>query len=212
VPLSDAAVAGWCSALFSNGDALSYLLGRGLSEATISTYKLGWNQNEKLLTLPVYAAEGELVNVRRRSLASGAKFRGLFGHGSQLYPDVPWRGPILLLAGEFDALIGRQHGLPAVTSTCGSALPDSLAPELAGRRVAVAYDVGEESAAKRTVAKLRSVGSLAWVVRLQLLRWRTPGTARRKYLPIGGDLNDYFLAGGDADALLDLIRREGQRT
>jgi hypothetical protein len=53
---------------------------------------------------------------------------------------------------------------------------------------------------------------LAWVVRLQLLRWRTPGTARRKYLPIGGDLNDYFLAGGDADALLDLIRREGQRT
>src|SRR5919205_934102 len=50
-------------------------------------------------------------------------------------------GALLLVAGEIDALTGRQNDLPTVTTTCGTALPDHLAQRLAGRKVFVMYDV-----------------------------------------------------------------------
>src|SRR5207248_3502834 len=54
----------------------------------------------------------------------------------------PERGGVLLCAGFFDSIIARQHELPAISAP-GSNLPDHLIPDLAGRRVAVCYDVGE---------------------------------------------------------------------
>lgn len=109
----------------------------------------------------------------------------------------PGRRRALLCAGTFDGLLARQRNFSAISGSCGAKLPDHLVPDLAGRMVAVAYDVGEEDAAARTVAKLRAAGNEAWVVRLAKLG-----------LPEKGDISDHFRRGGTAEDLDDLIRRE----
>ena len=105
---------------------------------------------------------------------------------------------VLLVAGFFDGFVGRQSSAPAI-STIGANLPLHLVSDLAGRRVAVAYDVGEEDASEATVARLRRADCEAWVVRLGKLG-----------LPPGGDLSDWYLGGGTTAALLRLIRVEGR--
>jgi hypothetical protein len=190
-------VHGWHERLLIVEDPLTYVFGRGLSVATLVRYGLGFDGTH--LTLPVYGKSGEIVNLRRRLPQDGARPRGLRGRGSQLYPDVPRRGSILLVAGEFDALIGRQLGLPTVTTTCGATLPLHLGQAFAGRRVAVMYDVGEEIKAAKTVALLTSLKAKAWSVRLAELG-----------LGEGGDLNAYYLDGGTKSLLVDLVRREGR--
>jgi hypothetical protein len=191
---SHAYIDGWHSRLMASKEPLNYLLGRGLAGRTIERYRLGYDGTD--LILPVYTG-GELVNLRRRRPVDGARPRGLRGRGAQLYPNVPHRGLLLMVAGEFDALVGRQHGVRTITTTCGARLPDYLVSLLAGRSVAVAYDVGEEAAARQTVRKLRSAASDAWVVRLGPLG-----------LPDKGDLNDHYLRGGTTRDLLALVARE----
>lgn len=190
---------GWHSRLLATREPLAYLIdGRGLSLETVGRHRIGWDGRH--LTFPIFGAGGDLLNLQRRLPVDGAAMRGLFRRGSQLYPDVPRRGPLLLVAGELDALLGRQHGLRAVTTTCGARVPDALLPPLAGRTVAIAFDVGEEAAAETTAAKLRVAGSEAWVVRLGLLG-----------LPEKGDLSDYLRAEGSAAEVRTLVRDERRR-
>jgi hypothetical protein len=192
-------MSGWQSALLSLDEPLGYLVDeRGLAVETVKRYGLGWDRDEGRLIVPVYEG-GELVNVLRRRLRPGENFHGLRSRGSQLYPDLPPSSAgVLLVAGIFDVLSARQARAHwVVTTTVGDKLPDRLVPPLAGRPVAVAYDVGEEVPAAATVAKLRAVGSEAWVVRLGFLG-----------LPPGGDLNDYYRDGGTTRDLAHLIRRE----
>src|SRR5205085_3355641 len=124
----------------------------------------GYDQGRNAITFPARDENGKLVNVRYRFLNPDAdpKVIGL-ARPAVLYPDVPPEGGLLLVAGEIDALTGRQNDLPTITTTCGQQLPDPLAQRLAGRKVFVMYDVGEEAAAARTVAKLRALGSPATI-------------------------------------------------
>jgi hypothetical protein len=189
-------VDGWHSRLMATDEPLGYLCQkRGLRASTLGRYRLGWDG--EAFTLPVFGPGGKLVNLRRRRLAPLAKPIGLRGRGSQLYPDVPAGRGVLLLAGEFDALLARQKGLPfAVTTTCGTQLPEHLIRALAGRLVAVAYDVGEEAEAEKTVGKLRAADCQAWVVRLELPR-------------SGDDLTDWFVTYRRTRRdFFELIRRE----
>lgn len=112
---------------------------------------------------------------------------------------VPSRGLVVLTAGFFDGFSGRQLGLPTV-STVGTSLPDHLLANIAGRRVAVTYDVGEDDAAERTAEKINAAGGTAWVVRLAKLK--------RLELPPKGDLNDALRLGITRDELCELIKRE----
>jgi hypothetical protein len=99
-----------------------------------------------------------------------------------------------LVGGLFDALIGRQHHLPAITSTNGiSTFLDAWLPLVRGRRVAGMSDVGEEGEMHRLVAKLRDAGAQAWPVRLSRL------------LNEGKDLTDYLVQGGTRERLVALI-------
>jgi hypothetical protein len=115
------------------------------------------------------------------------------GGPRQPYPDLPPHGALCLVAGEIDALTGRQMRLRAVTVS-GCALPDHALPKFAGRTVFVLFDVGEEVAAETVAVKLRSVRAIAHGV-----TW-PPG------LPAKTDLNDWFVKeGGTADKLRALI-------
>jgi hypothetical protein len=194
---SEATIAGLRSRLLSSRRPLAWLRRRGISEATVHQFELGFNGGA--IVFPVRDEAGELVNVRFRLLDPEAdpKVRGLYGRRAQLYPDVPEDGPILLAAGELDALLARQRGLPAVTTTCGARLPDQLAPRLAGRRVAVVYDVGEERAAETTAAKLRAAGGEAWAVPLGLPKK-------------GDDLTDWFVKYGRTARELSVLCRRGK--
>jgi hypothetical protein len=198
-PPSQAQVDGFHAALLSSPKALSYLNEkRGLTVETIRRFQLGYGIDKDAVGWPVWDENGELDSYRWRFLNKDAepKIMGMAGRPAQLYPDVPATGGLLLVAGEFDALVGRQMGLPTVTTTCGTTLPAHLAPRLAGRIVFTMYDVGESRAAKRTTARLRDLGSQAAVVHLALLG-----------LPNKGDLNDFFLQGGTAEEIKALCRR-----
>jgi len=197
-PPSQAQVDGHHSALLASPEALAYLNEtRGLTLETIEQFQLGYDVDSNAIVIPVWDENGELDNLRRRFLARDAKPKILGkARPSQMYPDVPATGGLLLVAGEFDALIGRQMGLPTVTTTCGTTLPAHLAPRLAGRIVFTMYDVGESRAAKRTTETLCALGSQAVVVHLALLG-----------LPNKGDLNDFYRLGGTAEEIKALCRR-----
>jgi hypothetical protein len=195
---SEGEIAGWASRLLAEPHALDYLTEtRGLSLQTIRRYELGTDGDN--ITIAVRDVSGAIVNLRRRSLDPDAepKVWGLYKRGAQLYPGLLPRGAILLVAGEIDALSGRQLRLPAVSTTCGATLPEYLVPDLVGRRVAVMFDAGEEDAMERVVGVLRDAGCKAWAVRL--IKLGLAGDA---------DLNDYLVAGGSRERLVRLIRAE----
>jgi hypothetical protein len=187
-------------------DQLDYLTrGRGLSEDTIRRARLGWDRDAGAFVFPVFNAADEPVNAVRkpwpgehtpkyRTMAGRSKANG----GVELYtyplPKRSW----LLVEGVIDALLLRQHGIPAVTSTHGvSTFLDGWLPLVKGRRIAVAFDVGVEHLQAQRVAALRAAGADAWGVEIAQL-----GLSDRE------DLSDYLTSGGSVDELIWFIRRE----
>lgn len=167
----------WHLRLRERRDVLAYLRNeRGIRLATASKYRLGYDG--EAITIPVYA-NGELVNVKRRYWPH---FWKLDDNGKQIwkralshrpskfwYPDVPDGGKALLVAGELDALLLRQNGFAsAVSTTNGALLPIELAPGLAGKLVAIMFDVGEEAQAQLAADNLWQVGAKPFIVPLGL--------------------------------------------
>jgi hypothetical protein len=172
-------VGGWASALLSSGDPLHYLRDRrGLSEDTLRRYEVGWDAKRGDLTFPAWDGR-EVVYVYRRKPVDGARMIAC-GGPRRPYPDLPKTGALVLVAGEIDALTGRELGINAVTVS-GCELPEHARPRFAGRTVYVMFDVGEEEAARRVAAKLGGIASRTSVVRLSTLR-----------LPLKSDLNDLY--------------------
>jgi hypothetical protein len=184
---------------------------RGLTPKTIKQAELGLVERygREMLMFPLGWRAPRVPNPLRR----GAVFRALDGRKPKytvlrgmrhsFYPALPKGGAVLLVAGMFDPLVALQHPapggkpLPVTTTTGGATLPHHLVPDLVCRQVAVAYDVGEEIGAERTVAKLREVGTEAWVVHLEKLGLRQKG-----------DVADLYRCGGTTVALLELIKSE----
>jgi len=127
----------WRRAALTDPAARSYLQSRGLDRATVRRFGLYFNARRNAIGFPVREG-GRLVNVRWRYLAPAAnspKILGLRGRGSHLYPDVPpGRAILLACEGEFDALLLRQHGFPAVTSTAGTSWSPDWNRHVRGRQ------------------------------------------------------------------------------
>jgi len=172
---SEGEIADWREALHKRTAALWYLTEqRGLLPEALERYELGWNGQE--ITLPIREADGTLVNVRRRVLGPGGTFKGLAGRSSQLFPLsalVQARSYVGVCEGEFDALVLNQHGFPAVTSTAGAGhWKPEWTPLLAGRCVAVTYDVDAEDKAEQRAAEFVEAGLDAFPARLSLAGFR----------------------------------------
>lgn len=199
---STATLAGWQSRLFSDA-ALLYLTDeRGLTEQAVHAFGVGYDGDA--FTFPVRDADGELVQLIRRywptvpRARTGKRipYKVLKGRQAALYPQpLPERG-WLLVGGTLDALLGRQYGLPTVTSTNGTSFPERWHPLVRRRIVYVAYDIGEENTMQGRVASLREAGADAYAVRLAHV------------LENGKDLADYLTSGGTRDELLRLIKHE----
>lgn len=190
-------VAAWQERLSSDPRALGYLRQRrGLTSVTVRRHGIGYDGARYIL--PIYE-QGRLVNVRRYDprLAKG-RMRGLAGRSARvLYPGLPASGWVLVCEGEWDALIARQHQLPAVTSLGGVGTWDEQWNGLLrDREVAIAYDC---DAAGRAASVRRAEGLV--------------GTARAvKVVDLGlgehEDLTDWFVKyQRTTDDLLQLIKR-----
>jgi hypothetical protein len=203
---SEASCAGWQSRLLAD-TALDYLEDeRRLTRDTIIEFGIGWDG--EAFTFPVRDEQGNIVQLVRKRWPDPWVIRGkrvpymvLKGHGAQLYPrPLPARG-WLLLGGTLDAILGRQHGLPTVTSICGTSFPEKWEPLVRGRKVFVCYDVGEETTMDGRVHQLRAAGAEAWPVRLNRLLRRGRGK----------DLSDALIGGYTAQDIIRLINSEYRR-
>ncbi len=173
---------------------------RGITAETADEYGIGWDERRDVWLIPIWDRWGSLVNFSHRPpKGSGRDPWRVGGRRAEngclpLWPDVPEHGPLCLVGGEWDALVGRQHELPTITGLAGALWHEAWNPEITGRRVAVAYDQGEERFASQTVSKLRAAGAEAWVV---------PMLSRVE----GFDLVDWFQVGRTREQFIRLVRR-----
>jgi len=124
---SNGAIAGCIAALLNRPERVDYLrTQRGLTNETIRERKVGWSIAKNAYIIPIHDAAGGLVNVRyykpKTPRMEKAGRWGVTGHNEpRLYPvDVLESATsIVVCAGEWDALVLNQHGIPAVTSTGG---------------------------------------------------------------------------------------------
>lgn len=207
-----AQLAGAQARLWADANALAYLRGRGLTDKTVHRAELGYAEfhgRPAAFWLPVRNGRGGLLTLKERywpELWNGRKSRTLGGRGSHLYPALGAEQHVVLAAGELDALVTAQEfaaagieSVAVVTPTTGTQVRDDLLEELAGRRVALVYDVGEEAAAEGNAGRLQEAGAdRAWAVPLGL-----PNE--------GDDLTTWFVTyRRTADELRRLIRRAGR--
>lgn len=179
-------VSGWHARLLEarSGEALDYLLGRGISLEVVKRFRIGWDGDR--LTFPM---RGELL--KTRPAVDGAQMKCWPGKDRTwpLYPEVSRdAGWVLVAAGELDALCGISVGLPAVSVTLGAgAWRDDWTEALRGLYVLVCFDNNETALSRQRASELRKAGIRARHLDLHVLGLTAPK----------GDLSDYLNSGGD---------------
>jgi len=215
-PISEDMVKQWCANLWANEEVVRWLREkRGLSDATLKKYQIGWDPKRQRNTIPVRDSRGNLVNIRFYNAKKSPKIinyvegKHKYGSPARLYGvDELVKSEdkqVLISEGEFDRLLLCQEGFTAVTGTHGcSTFRPEWVQAFTGKDVVVIYDCDSEGQAavhkivlkafKESVAsgKVRSIKNVA--------------------LPLKGDkddkdVTDYFhkrgFTGADLQKLID---------
>lgn len=165
-----------------DGALLDYFRDRGMSEEVVKA--AGIARENGAFTYPCFAKDGQLLGVhcksvdrdpkgkRRQWWTAYAEDLPRKGHGKKSDDPakiVPFgletlRGlapgsTIILTAGEEDALSLRQAGFTAISQPGAGLLEPTYAQELAGFKVVVCYDAGEEREARKDALKLLEAGA-----------------------------------------------------
>lgn len=186
------------SLLESSEEPREWLKARGIGKMSRKKYELGYARRRGRMAIVIPVKEkGRVVNVRFRffpDVPDQGKYDSLAGRGSHLFPTLLGPGdpkrekwPLVLCAGEFDAIAARVQGVCAVTSTSGASIAKSLLRRFEGERVAVVFDVGEEEQADSVARLLESAG--ATIARPVYLRDLAPMKDKE-------DLTDFFVKYG----------------
>jgi CHC2 zinc finger/Toprim-like/MCM P-loop domain len=188
--LTEANVKAWYEAGLRNGALAAWFTEhRGFTPETIERFQLGWDGSR--VTIPIRDEAGALVNVRRyqRDVAGDhAKILPLMaGAGpdvtTRLFPGEPLPDDVVLVEGEWDAIICAQHGIDARTMTIGAGnWNPTFTPLFAGKRVTICYD-NDEAGRKGGVRVARILANVAEGVRILQL----------PNLPDKGDVTDFFV-------------------
>lgn len=112
--------------LLASPDALCYFKQwRGLTDATIDEFKLGWTGTA--FSIPVFGLGGELVGMRYRAddrlRMDTPKYSGLSGHNTATpysLVNIEDSEDLWVFEGELDSIVGHQLGLPSATMTNGA--------------------------------------------------------------------------------------------
>lgn len=129
-------------------DARNYLSGpdRNLSPDTVERYRIGLEPATGRIVIPIPDQFRVVRNLRRFDWRGMSKYRviNVKGNGgNRLFPEheLVLDRRILLVEGEWDAMVGRQFDLPAVSWTGGARAWDlDEAQLLRGKAVWVLYD------------------------------------------------------------------------
>lgn len=179
-----------------------------LSERIIKQFMIGFDGER--YTIPILDESGTVVNVRRydpNATDTEDKMKNYYqidptdpsngvvsyGRPARLFPLSAFgeSDEIILVEGEKDCLIGREHGFNTLTTTGGAAKWRSKWNELfRGKRVFICYDqdkAGREGA-NRIAKELEAVTGV-YIVELP-----RPSSAIKGY-----DLSDFFLIEGASD-------------
>lgn len=195
---TDKVLHGMCAALRANKKAMEYLIEeRGLDEAAIERWGIGWHPSRRKYVLPIRDAAGKLVNVRMYNpKARGTAPKMLpytSGYGTQLFgADVlAANKEIVMCEGEWDAILNNQHGIPTVTSTGGvNGFQMTWVKQFKGKSVWICYDEDDSgrSGAVKTARMLDGVAEHVYII---------PTLETNKK---GGDITDFYvLANGTAE-------------
>lgn len=189
-------------------EAAAYLVGRGLSQETVITNRLGvvadpvpgHESFRGMISIP-YLLHGEVIGMRFRCISCPDKHER---HGKYMQPSGSRVGPygldsihetgstLHVTEGEFDRLILTQAGFKAIGFPGADTFKGFHGRMLAGfNRLWIWGD--PDPAGAEFVQKITN---------------RLPGSARGVKLR-GGDVTDTYLAGG-AEALYELVREEKQ--
>jgi len=187
--LTEEMVKGWHDAALRNADLMRWFTDhRGYTVETVDKYQLGWDSQR--VTIPIRDAAGKLVNVRRYlrdSKGSTGKMLG-FAAGmneARLFPiDALADAEVVLVEGEWDAILLRQYGFNAMSVTSGAGVFNNEWVELfSDKQVTICYDndkAGQDGAI--SVAAKLATNLLATVLIATI-----PG------LPDKGDVTDFFV-------------------
>lgn len=147
---------------------------RGLSEATIEKYEIGWYKDR--FTIPVRDTDGVLQNVRRykhNARAAKDKMLNLQGHGeARLF--LPWmlsEPEVIITEGELDAICGQEHGLPTMSHTAGASVWKSQwSPLFQEKTVFICYDVDDAgvNGALKVAAGISRYAKAVYIIKLPL--------------------------------------------
>jgi len=179
-------------ALWKSENALNYLRERGLKDETIKELRLGLSP-KNLIAIPIIA-DGKLVCIKYRSIPPAEKqYSRETGCPSYIFNgDFIEKGKaVVLTEGEFDAMIGYQWGMVAVSGITGASsfTPEEMKQLDKADKVIVCYDSDE--AGQKGAHKL--------IDRLGLER------CLNIVLPTK-DLNEFFLQGHTKEEFTQLIK------
>jgi 5S rRNA maturation endonuclease (ribonuclease M5) len=189
-PIREALIKQWVTCLWADDEVCRWLREkRGLSDATLKKYEIGWDPRRQRNTIPIRDERGNVVNVRLYNAKKDPKVinytEGQHKYGSParlfgLDELTRYEGRLVILCeGEWDRLILEQEGFMAVTGTHGAGVfrPEWIA-YFRDKDVVVLYDCDREGQAAARNVVLRAL--------------KTAGAASVKnvVLPLKGDKDD----------------------
>jgi hypothetical protein len=122
---------------------------RGWMPETFVRFKLGWNDREKRVQIPIYNEHGSLINIRKYLVVGNPtkknpKFLGVRGHNDNYFfpiKNLLKEEFIMLCAGEPDTILACQLGKNAGTFTSGEgSFNRNLLPMFQDKLVYLCYD------------------------------------------------------------------------
>ncbi|MFH1253154.1 MAG: toprim domain-containing protein [Candidatus Uhrbacteria bacterium] len=176
-------------------DMRKYLNNRGITDATIDAYRLGWGKfyNKWWITIPIKDVYGtfQFFKLRQNPNVGNKKITFPKGIEAQIYD---WETlavnneKIIICEGEMDRLALISKGIPAVTSTHGAMTFKKEWIEKIGkeRKIYICFDVNDKmetgkKGAERVAKLLENSENEIYIVTLP------------KELGEGGDITDYFV-------------------
>lgn len=213
-PIKEELIKRWVKFLWADEEVVRWLREkRGLTDATLKKYEIGWDPKRQRNTIPIRDERGNVVNVRLYNAKKTPKIinytegRHKYGSPARLYGIDELAGcqgqQVVLCEGEWDRLVLRQEGFFALTGTHGAGTfrPEWI-PYFEGRDVVVLYDCDKEgqNAAKGVV--------------LRALKGSKAKSVKNVVLPLKGDkddkdVSDYLVKRGltaaDLQRLIDEI-------
>jgi DNA primase len=196
-PIPESLIQQWVKNLWADETVLRWLREkRGLSDATLKKYEIGWDSKRQRNTIPIRDERGNVVNVRLYNAKKEAKMinytegRQKYGSPPRLYGLDELVGysdqQVILCEGEWDRLLLQQEGFMAVSGTHGaSTFRPEWIPHFKDKDVVVLYDCDPEGQ------------DAAINIVLKALKTSSAQSVKNVVLPLKGtkddkDVTDYF--------------------